>query len=248
MVKLKQLQSHRRAMPTIADNINAVRQRVQQAALDSGRNPEDILILAVSKTKPVSAVQQAIACGVADFGENYLQDAMEKIVTLPDDTLRWHFIGPLQSNKTRAVAEHFQWVHSVDRLKIARRLAEQRPSTLPALNICLQVNIDAEPSKSGFAPQEVIAAALEVIALPGIRLRGLMAIPKETGDSQAQRVPFCALRELFDEINSKLDNRQKLDTLSMGMSGDLEAAIAEGAAIVRVGSDIFGARNQPGNT
>jgi pyridoxal phosphate enzyme (YggS family) len=191
----------------------------------------------VSKTKPASAVREAYAAGVRDVGENYLQEALTKQQELSDLALIWHFIGPIQSNKTRAIAEHFDWVHSVDRLKIAQRLGEQRPAGLAPLNVCLQVNVSGEASKSGCEPADLPALAHAVCALPGLRLRGLMAIPQPTDDRASQEAAFARLRELQESLG--LD----LDTLSMGMSHDLEAAIAQGATWVRIGTALFGARD-----
>lgn len=204
---------------------------------------QSVTLLNVSKTFTSDAVRAAHAAGERRFGENYVQEALDKIEALADlrKDIEWHLIGPLQSNKTRQVAEAFDWVHSVDRLKIAQRLSEQRPAGLPPLQVCLQVNISNEPSKSGVAPADVPALAREVAALPRLNLRGLMAIPEPAADIQAQRVPHRALAALLAEINTQQQDLQ-LDTLSMGMSADLEAAIAEGATIVRVGSAIFGAR------
>ena len=224
-------------MSTIAENIAKVGARIREAAQASQRNFADIGLLAVSKTKPADAIREAHAAGVCDFGENYLQEALEKQTQLADLPLIWHFIGPIQSNKTRPIAEHFDWVHSVDRLKIAQRLSEQRPAHLPALNICLQVNISGEDSKSGCSPEELTALARAVVALPNLRLRGLMAIPEPTDDVAAQHAAFARLRQLRDEL------ALNLDTLSMGMSHDLEAAIAEGATWVRIGTALFGARD-----
>ncbi|ACC71689.1 YggS family pyridoxal phosphate-dependent enzyme [Paraburkholderia phymatum] len=229
-------------MPDLAHNLDAVHQRIALAARIAGRDPGSIALLAVSKTFPAEDVRAAHVAGQRAFGENYVQEALTKIGALSDlrASLAWHFIGPLQSNKTRPVAEHFDWVHSVDRLKIAQRLSEQRPDTAPALNVCLQVNISGEASKSGVTPEEALDVARQVAALPRLRLRGLMAIPEPAGDVEQQRVPHRALRELFDRLRAQgLD----LDTLSMGMSGDLEAAVLEGATIVRVGTAIFGARD-----
>ncbi|CDM42510.1 YggS family pyridoxal phosphate-dependent enzyme [Ectopseudomonas oleovorans] len=224
-------------MSTIAENIAKVGARIREAAQASQRNFADIGLLAVSKTKPADAIREAHAAGVCDFGENYLQEALEKQTQLADLPLIWHFIGPIQSNKTRPIAEHFDWVHSVDRLKIAQRLSEQRPAHLPALNICLQVNVSGEQSKSGCSPEELTALARAVVALPNLRLRGLMAIPEPTDDVAAQHAAFARLRQLRDEL------ALNLDTLSMGMSHDLEAAIAEGATWVRIGTALFGARD-----
>lgn len=229
-------------MTTIKNNISAIEARLQEAASGAGRTVSEILLLAVSKTRTSAQIDEAVAVGINSFGENYLQEAIEKINAFPDAKLDWHFIGPLQSNKTRLVAENFAWIHSVDRLKIAQRLSDQRPPSLAPLNICLQINIDNESTKSGFTSTQALEAALEIARLPGIRLRGLMAIPQSRHSLEDQRAPFRRLRELKDQINELLDNLQKLDTLSMGMSGDMEAAILEGATIVRVGTDIFGAR------
>ena len=224
-------------MSTIAENIAKVGARIREAAQASQRNFADIGLLAVSKTKPADAIREAHAVGVRDFGENYLQEALEKQVELGDLPLIWHFIGPIQSNKTRPIAEHFDWVHSVDRLKIAQRLSDQRPAHLPPLNICLQVNVSGEDSKSGCRPDELTALAQAVVALPNLRLRGLMAIPEPTDDVATQHAAFARLRQLRDEL------ALNLDTLSMGMSHDLEAAIAEGATWVRIGTALFGARD-----
>jgi pyridoxal phosphate enzyme (YggS family) len=238
-------------MPKIENNISAVTQRVKQAARDAQRDPAEVLLLAVSKTRSAEDIRCAIDAGLTNFGENYVQEALEKIALLnkePADelgreNLHWHFIGPLQSNKTRVVAENFDWVHSVDRLKIAQRLSEQRPAELGPLNICLQVNIDNEASKSGFSSDETLPAALEIIKLANLRLRGLMAIPQSQQTVEKQKIAFSALHNLRDQINQSLDNSEKLDTLSMGMSNDLEAAISQGSTIVRVGTDIFGKRD-----
>lgn len=229
-------------MVSIEKNITSVKQRIDQAVTQAGRDPKSLKLLAVSKTRPASDIEEAFIKGLSAFGENYLQEAIEKINSLATLGAEWHFIGPLQSNKTRQVAEHFDWVHSVDRIKIAKRLSEQRPDHLPPINICLQVNIDAEPSKSGVLPEDAIDLALIISDLPNIHLRGLMAIPKASSTSDAQRQPFRALRLLKEQVNQQLDNSQKLDTLSMGMSGDIEAAILEGSTILRVGTDIFGPR------
>jgi pyridoxal phosphate enzyme (YggS family) len=226
-------------MSTIAENIAKVGERIRAAAQASGRDLDHIGLLAVSKTKPAAAVREAYAAGIRDFGENYLQEALEKQAELSELPLIWHFIGPIQSNKTKPIAEHFAWVHSVDRLKIAQRLSEQRPTGLPPLNICLQVNVSAEASKSGCAPAELAALAQAVSQLPNLRLRGLMAIPEPTDDVAAQRAAFARLRELRDGLPLPLD------TLSMGMSHDLDAAIAEGATWVRIGTALFGARDYP---
>ncbi|MBU0806224.1 YggS family pyridoxal phosphate-dependent enzyme [Pseudomonas spirodelae] len=224
-------------MSTIAENIAKVGVRIREAAQASQRDCGSIGLLAVSKTKPAAAVREAFAAGAQDFGENYLQEALDKQAELYDLPLTWHFIGPIQSNKTKAIAEHFSWVHSVDRLKIAERLSAQRPAHLPALNICLQVNVSGEASKSGCHPDELPALAQAVTQLPNLRLRGLMTIPEPTDDPIEQRAAFARLRELQQGLNLGLD------TLSMGMSHDLEAAIAEGATWVRIGTALFGARD-----
>ncbi|UZG44178.1 YggS family pyridoxal phosphate-dependent enzyme [Caldimonas thermodepolymerans] len=228
-------------MATIAENIQQVRQRIAAACAQAGRDVQSVTLLAVSKTFPAEAVREAIDAGLTRFGENYVQEGVEKIGALAGlrERLEWHLIGPLQSNKTRVVAEHFDWVHSVDRLKIAERLSAQRPPHLPPLQLCLQVNISGEATKSGVAPEAVRELALQVSRLPHVRLRGLMAIPEPAADAQAQRRPHRALRELLDALNRE---GLGLDTLSMGMTADLEAAILEGATIVRVGTAIFGRR------
>ena len=213
--------------------------RIARAAEAAGRDAAEVRLLAVSKTWPADSVREAAAAGQRAFGENYVQEGIDKIREVARPDLEWHFIGPLQSNKTRQVAEAFDWVHSVDRFKIAERLSQQRPETLPPLQVCLQVNISGEASKSGCAPDEALALCRAVAALPGLQLRGLMAIPEPTDDLQAQRIPFCKLRELREQICAA---GLPLDTLSMGMSHDLEAAVAEGATIVRIGTAIFGER------
>ncbi|HEK1689977.1 hypothetical protein PpSQ1_08970 [Pseudomonas putida] len=224
-------------MSTIADNLCALAARIDSAAKAAGRDPASLQLLAVSKTKPASAIRELHAAGVCDVGENYLQEALAKQEDLRDLPLIWHFIGPIQSNKTKAIAEHFDWVHSVDRLKIAQRLSEQRPPDLPPLNICLQVNVSGEDSKSGCAPEDLPALANAVAALPNLRLRGLMAIPEPSEDRAEQEAAFASLRQLQEDLNLGLD------TLSMGMSHDLEAAIAQGATWVRIGTALFGARS-----
>ena len=224
-------------MSTIADHLGALAARIDSAALACGRDPASIKLLAVSKTKPAAAMREAYAAGVRDVGENYLQEALAKQDELTDLALTWHFIGPIQSNKTRAIAEHFAWVHSVDRLKIAQRLSEQRPTELAPLNICLQVNVSGEDSKSGCTPAELPALAAAVAALPGLCLRGLMAIPEPSDERAVQEAAFARLRELQASLNLGLD------TLSMGMSHDLEAAISQGATWVRIGTALFGARD-----
>ncbi len=229
-------------MQTIPSRLGAVRTRLEQACRDAGRHPDAVQLLAVSKTQPAEAVRAAYAAGQHAFGENYVQEALDKIAALADlrSRLAWHLIGPLQSNKTRVVAEAFDWVHSVDRLKIAERLNDQRPAALPPLNVCLQVNISGEDSKSGLAPADVAAVARAVDALPRLRLRGLMAIPEPAADLAAQRVPHAALRRLLGDLRAS--GLSRLDTLSMGMSADLEAAVAQGSTMVRVGTALFGQR------
>ncbi len=229
-------------MSTIATNIAKVGTRIREAAQAAARDPDGVQLLAVSKTQPADAIRQAHDAGQRDFGENYLQEALEKQADLRDLSLTWHFIGPIQSNKTKLIAEHFDWVHSVDRLKIAQRLSDQRPPELPALNVCLQVNVSGEVSKSGCEPQDMPALAQAIAALPRLRLRGLMAIPEPTEDPAEQRAAFARLRKLQSGLD--LD----LDALSMGMSQDLEAAIAEGATWVRIGTALFGARAYPPQT
>lgn len=224
-------------MSTIAANISTLESRILSAARAAQRDPAAIGLLAVSKTKPADAIREAFAAGLRDFGENYLQEALGKQAELTDLPLCWHFIGPIQSNKTRAIAENFAWVHSVDRLKIAQRLSEQRPEGLEPLNICIQVNVSGEASKSGCTPEDLPALAASISELPRLKLRGLMAIPEPTEDVNAQAAAFAAVRTLRDNLNLPLD------TLSMGMSHDLEAAIAQGATWVRIGTALFGARN-----
>ena len=227
-------------MTSIAANLQAVRARIAAACAGAGRAAESVQLLAVSKTWPAASVREAVAAGQRAFGENYVQEAVAKAAELGDSGLEWHFIGPLQGNKTKPVAENFAWVHSVERLKIAERLAAQRPAGLPALQVCLQVNISGEASKSGCSPDELPGLARAVAVLPGLRLRGLMAIPEPSDDVHLQRSRFALLRELSDRLGAE---GLKLDTLSMGMSHDLEAAIQEGATIVRIGTAIFGERS-----
>lgn len=228
-------------MTTISTNLQAVKQRIIQAADAAARSTDQVHLLAVSKTWPADAVREAFHSGQTAFGESYLQEALEKIETLHDLPLQWHFIGPIQSNKTRLIAEHFDWVHSIDRLKIAERLSEGRPKNLTPLNVCLQINISGEATKSGATIEQAAALAKAVKSLPHLNLRGLMAIPKETSDYAQQREQFKILKQLFEQLNAE---GLQLDTLSMGMSHDLEAAIVEGATIVRVGSAIFGTREK----
>ncbi|WP_028238421.1 YggS family pyridoxal phosphate-dependent enzyme [Stutzerimonas azotifigens] len=224
-------------MSTIALNIAKVGTRIREAAQAAGRSPESVGLLAVSKTQPAAAVREAFAAGLRDVGENYLQEALDKQAELTDLPLTWHFIGPIQSNKTRPIAEHFDWVHSVDRLKVAERLSAQRPAGRAPLNVCLQVNLSGEASKSGCEPDALAELARCVATLPNLRLRGLMAIPAPTDDPAEQHAAFARLRQLRDGLGLPLD------TLSMGMSQDLEAAIAEGATWVRIGTALFGARD-----
>ena len=223
-------------MRSIHDNLQAVRQRICRAAAAAGRDPAAVTLLAVSKTHPAPLVEQALAAGQRAFGENYVQEALEKMDALGGRGAEWHLIGPLQSNKTRQVAARFDWVQSVDSEKIARRLSGQRPGKLPPLNVLIQVNVSAERSKSGVAPGAVAALARAIGALPRLRLRGLMAIP-EPG---AQRARYRELRELYERLQAE----HRFDTLSVGMSDDLELAIAEGASMVRIGTAIFGARQE----
>jgi pyridoxal phosphate enzyme (YggS family) len=232
-------------MSAIAANLQVIQQRIITEAAKSRRQTEAIRLLAVSKTRPAADVFAAIHAGQLDFGENYVQEGVDKILLLrelsPNTTPVWHFIGPLQSNKTRLVAEHFTWVHTIERLKIAERLSEQRPADLPPLQVCVQVNVSGEASKSGCAPADAAELCRKVAALPRLKLRGLMCIPAPAADFAAQCRPFAALRRMFVDLQSEgLD----LDTLSMGMSDDLEAAIHEGSTLVRVGTAIFGVRKK----
>lgn len=231
-------------MSTIEEKLQAVRRAIAQAATEARRPPDSVTLLAVSKTFGADAVLAAAGAGQTAFGENYLQEALDKIaavrLALPQAVLAWHFIGPIQSNKTRPIAEHFDWVHTVEREKIAARLSEQRPDGMADLNICLQVNISGEASKSGVSPSDLPALAHAVAQLPRLRLRGLMAIPEPQTDPALQRAAFAQLRVLYEQLRA---DGLPLDTLSMGMSADLQAAVLEGATIVRVGSAIFGARD-----
>jgi len=211
---------------------------IREAARQSARDPDEIRLLGASKQQPAAAIRELAGLGLHDFGENYVQDALEKQAELADLPLTWHFIGRIQSNKTRDIAAHFDWVHSVDRVKIARRLSTQREAP-EALNVCLEVNIDEEPAKGGFAPDAVRESAAEIAAMPGLRLRGLMAIPRAETDPDRQRAAFRRVRELFEALRGSGLN---LDTLSMGMSGDMPAAIAEGATFIRIGTALFGPR------
>lgn len=220
--------------------LQSVRQQIIDMANRHGRDPADIQLLAVSKTKPIAAIEAAWSAGQHAFGENYPDEAVDKIMSLQDKAIDWHFIGAIQSRKAAALATHFSWVHGVDRLKVAKKLSDSRPADADPLNICIQVNIDKEASKSGVSPSETLALADECAELPGLRLRGLMAIPAPSTDTVVQRDAFSRLRNLFEQVKS---THTDLDTLSMGMSGDLDSAIAEGATIVRVGTAIFGARD-----
>jgi pyridoxal phosphate enzyme (YggS family) len=223
----------------IENNIAKVLESIRSGEQKYHRQAHSVTLMAVTKTRPADAIRQAAVAGIRHIGENYLSEALEKILELQDLNVCWHFIGPIQSNKTRAIAEHFDWVHSVDRLKIAQRLSDQRPAQLPALQLCLQVNISNETSKAGISPEQLPALAATVAKLPGLKLRGLMAIPRASEDVQQQRLAFSQVHRLFQQLQA---HHPQLDTLSMGMSGDMQAAIAEGATMVRIGSTIFGAR------
>jgi pyridoxal phosphate enzyme (YggS family) len=227
-------------MTAILSNLQATREAIVQAAKAAHRDASEVRLLAVSKTCPAQAVREAYLAGQTAFGENYLQEALDKIHALSDLPLEWHFIGPIQSNKTRPIAENFAWVHSVDRLKLAERLSAQRPAHLPPLNVCIQVNVSGEETKSGVAPSEVEQLAREVALLPRLKLRGLMTIPTAETDKERQREPFAQMGDLLRLLNSQ---GMALDTLSMGMSHDFPEAIREGATIVRIGTAIFGARH-----
>lgn len=228
-------------MRSIGENLQATKVRIARAAAAAGRDPAGVALLAVSKTHPAALIEQAHAAGQRAFGENYVQEALEKMDALCGKPLEWHLIGPLQSNKTRLAAARFDWVHTLESERIARRLAEQRPAALAPLNVLLQVNVSGEATKSGVAPAAAPALARAIAALPRLRLRGLMAIPEPSADLALQRARFRAVRELLESLRR---DGLALDTLSMGMSDDLEAAIAEGATIVRVGTAIFGAREK----
>jgi pyridoxal phosphate enzyme (YggS family) len=225
----------------ILQNVTKLSNRVRLAAQKSQRSPQDISIVAASKTRSAEIIEQAFDAGLTNFGENYLQEALEKIEQLRALKIVWHFIGPIQSNKTRSIAENFDWVHSVDRAKVARRLSAQRPDNLPPLQLCLQVNISQEPSKSGVLVQELPELMQEISELRNIQLRGLMAIPAATADTHQQLLAFGQMRELLESVQAMSST---MDTLSMGMSGDLEVAIAQGSTLIRVGSDIFGPRDR----
>lgn len=232
-------------MTIISDNLQAVKERIRGAARCVGRDAGAARLLAVSKGWPAECVRAAFAAGQRAFGENYVQEGVAKIVALDDLDLEWHFIGPLQSNKTREVAEHFDWVHSIDRKKIAERLSAQRPSGAPPLQSCIQVNVSGEDSKSGVAPGFVAELARALRTMPGLRLRGLMAIPEASDDANLLRQRFALLRELLAQLNAE---GMQLDVLSMGMSDDFEIAIAEGATILRIGTAIFGQRMKKGSS
>ena len=223
----------------IRENLQKIHKRIELATTSCERDPATVALLAVSKTKPAEAIRAAYEAGQSRFGENYVQEALEKMEQLQDLDIEWHYIGGIQSNKTRLIAHAFAWVHGVASLKHARRLSEQRPSDMPLLNLCLQINISGESSKQGVTPEEARGLAREIARLPNIRLRGLMALPEPTDDTQRQHLAFSGVRALFDELRR---DGHDLDTLSMGMSGDLEAAIQEGSTMVRIGTAIFGAR------
>jgi pyridoxal phosphate enzyme (YggS family) len=220
-------------------HVNHVRSRIRSAAIAAGRDPNSVILVAVTKAKPAESVRQAATAGVTDFGENYLQEALPKMEQLADLNVQWHFIGGIQSNKTRAIAERFHWVQSVDRLSIARRLSEQRPFHSPPLNVCIQVALVPEPTKGGVAPQALAELAAAIEPLPRLRLRGLMCVPPPQADAAAERGVFARLKAALTDLNAR---GLKLDTLSMGMSADFESAIAEGATLVRVGTALFGSR------
>ena len=240
-------------MTTIANNLQQVNDRISEACRAAGRAREEVALLAVSKTFGAEAVAEAAAAGQRAFGENYIQEGVDKILALRQQlpfALQWHCIGPVQSNKTRLVAEHFDWVHTVDRLKIAQRLSDQRPQDLPALNVCIQVNVDGGETKAGVAPQDALELALAVAKLPRLRLRGLMSIPDASPDFAAQKAVHSAARALFDEIRKALveadiPGAEEFDTLSLGMTADMDAAIQAGSTLVRVGTGVFGGRTYP---
>jgi len=233
------------ALPVPDERLTRVKQRIEAACRAAGRETKTVRLLAVSKTFAADEVRALRALGQQAFGENYLQEALDKIAATQGTGIEWHFIGPIQSNKTRPIAEHFDWVHSVDRLKIATRLSEQRPAGLPPLQVCLQVDVSDEDTKSGCVPAEAPALAAEIASLPRLQIRGLMAIPAPTTDPAQQRRQFRKVREIFEAVRCALPSPavEAFDTLSMGMSGDLEAAIAEGSTVVRVGTALFGARS-----
>ncbi len=228
-------------MIRVTENLRKIRDLLAKAAVDAGRDPQTVRLLAVSKKQPLDRINEAIAAGQRHFGENQVQEGIEKVTKIDDPRLTWHFIGHLQTNKTRTVAEHFAWVHSVDRLKIARRLSEQRPEELPDLNICIQVNVDEEASKSGATIAETVDLARAIAELPRLKLRGLMCLPAIRHGFEQQRLPFRRLRGLADDLRA---NGMPVDTLSMGMTDDYRAAIFEGSTIVRIGTAVFGARTE----
>ena len=223
----------------VTENFRKIQDLLAKAAVDAGRSADQVQLLAVSKKKPVEAILEAYSAGQRDFGENFVQEGVEKIAAVDKDDAIWHFIGHLQANKTKDVALHFQWVHTIDRLKIARRLSQQRPEDIPNLNVCIEVNIDAETNKSGVPADEVANLAAAVAALPRLRLRGLMCLPAIRHELPDQRQPFARLRALMESLNQ---SGMQMDTLSMGMTADYAAAIQEGATIIRIGTAIFGAR------
>ncbi len=231
-------------MYNIPDNIKQVSTQLQQSAQQFHRSVDAIMLLAVSKGQNSQALRLAWRAGLSNFGENYLQEALKKMAALDDIDPCWHFIGPIQSNKTQDIAQHFSWVHSIERLKIARRLNQQRPEHLPPLNVCIQVNIDSEASKSGIDPEHCLELALAITELPRLKLRGLMVIPQQREQLESQRQPYHQAAKLLDSLKKSSAALTSLDTLSMGMSGDMSAAIAEGATIVRVGTAIFGPRTK----
>ena len=226
---------------SLSKNIAKLLQRVRRVAEKSQFSHGEVLVVAASKTRPAQDVRSAYACGLTNFGESYLQEALQKIGELEDLPLVWHFIGPIQSNKTAGIAAHFDWVHSIDRAKIARRLSEQRPPELPPLKVCLQVNISGEDSKSGVSLQDLPQLVRDVLALPHLTLRGLMTVPAAAADSQQQQAAFCQMREALEDLRSLAPD---IDTLSMGMSDDMDTAIMEGATMIRLGTAIFGPRNR----
>ena len=224
----------------VTENLALISDLLHKSAIEAGRDPADVRLLAVSKKQPLEKIRDAAAAGQRHFGENFVQEGVDKIEALADAGLTWHFIGHLQSNKTRAVAEYFDWVHTIDKIKTARRLSEQRPDHLPPLNICLQVNVDDEDSKAGVTPAALPDLAAACVELPNLRIRGLMCLPAIRTGLDQQRMPFAALRRLAEQLRTDgIDT----DTLSMGMSADYPAAILEGATIVRIGTALFGARN-----
>ena len=227
-------------MIRVTENLRKIRDLLAETAENAGRNRDSVKLLAVSKKQPITAILEAVSAGQRDFGENQVQEGIEKITEIDNPDLTWHFIGHLQTNKTRLVAEHFSWVHSVDRLKVARRLSQQRPESLGDLNVCVQVNVDDEASKSGASLDEAADLAATIVDLPRLRLRGLMCLPAIREDFEEQRQPFRRLRELGDQLRSA---GMPIDTLSMGMSDDYRAAIYEGSTIVRIGTAVFGPRD-----